>query len=65
MDQNTEQAPSPTGLKKKKWPKILGGIIGFIILAVGLAFYFTSGMVEVWKSSWPSSGRGTSRGRMS
>ena len=47
MDQNTEQAPSPTGLKKKKWPKILGGIIAFILLAVGLAFYFTSGMVEV------------------
>ena len=49
MDQTANQTSppeSPTTPKKKKWPKILGGVVVFIILAVGLAFYFTAGIVE-------------------
>lgn len=47
MEQTANQSSPPGIPKKKKWPKILGGILAFIILAVGLAFYFTSGIVEV------------------
>jgi len=49
MDQTANQTSppgSPENPKKKKWPKILGGVVVFIILAVGLAFYFTAGIVE-------------------
>ena len=47
MEQTANQT-SPLGSpKKKKWPKILGGVVAFIILAIGLAFYFTAGMVGV------------------
>ncbi len=47
MEQTANQMPPPGSPKKKKWPKILGGVVAFIILAVGLAFYFTAGMVGV------------------
>ena len=47
MEQTANQTSPPGSLKKKKWPKILGGVLAFIILAVGLAFYFTAGMVGV------------------
>ena len=47
MEQTADQT-SPLGSpKKKKWPKILGGVLAFILLAVGLGFYFTAGMVGV------------------
>ena len=45
MEQTANQTSPPGSPKKKKWPKILGGVLAFIILAVGLAFYFTAGMV--------------------
>jgi hypothetical protein len=47
MEPTADQTSPPVSPKKKKWPKILGGVVAFIILAVGLAFYFTSGMVGV------------------
>jgi len=47
MEQTANQTSSPVSPKKKKWPKILGGVVAFIILAVGLAFYFTAGIVGV------------------
>lgn len=31
----------------KKWHKILLGVVGFIVVAVGTGFYFTSGVVDV------------------
>jgi hypothetical protein len=47
MEPNANQT-SPAGVpKKKKWPKILGGLLAFIILAIGLALYFTADMVGV------------------
>jgi hypothetical protein len=47
MEQTADQTSPPGSPKKKKWPKILGCVVAFIILAVGLAFYFTAGMVGV------------------
>jgi len=47
MEQTANQTSPLGNPKKKKWPKILGGVVAFIILAVGLAFYFTAGMVGV------------------
>jgi hypothetical protein len=47
MEQTANQTPAPVSKKKKKWPKILGGVLAVIIVAVGLAFYFTAGMVGV------------------
>ena len=47
MEHPANQSSPPGIPKKKKWPKILGGVFAFIILAVGLAFYFTAGMVGV------------------
>lgn len=47
MEQTANQISPPESPKKKKWPKILGGVVAFILLAVGLAFYFTAGMVGV------------------
>jgi hypothetical protein len=47
MEQPANQMPPLGSPKKKKWPKILGGVVAFIILAVTLAFYFTAGMVGV------------------
>ena len=47
MEQPANQMDPLASPKKKKWPKILGGVAAFIILAVILAFYFTAGMVGV------------------
>ena len=47
MEHPASQSSPPGIPQKKKWPKILGGVFAFIILAVGLAFYFTAGMVGV------------------
>jgi hypothetical protein len=47
MEQTAGQTSPPQSPKKKKWPKIMGGVIAFILLAVGLGFYFTAGMVGV------------------
>jgi Clostripain family/Domain of unknown function (DUF4864) len=47
MEQTANQTSPPGSPKKKKWPKILGGMVAFIILAVGLGFYFTAGMAGV------------------
>ena len=47
MEQAANQTSPPGSPKKKKWPVILAGVVAFIILAVGLAFYFTAGMVGV------------------
>jgi hypothetical protein len=47
MEQTANLTPPLGSPKKKKWPKILGGVAAFIILAVVLAFYFTAGMVGV------------------
>ena len=47
MEQTADQTSLPGSPKKKKWPKILGGVVAFILLAVGLGFYFTAGVVGV------------------
>lgn len=47
MEQTANQTPASESKKKKKWPKIVGGILAVIIIAIGLAFYFTAGMVGV------------------
>ncbi len=47
MEQTANQTPASESKKKKKWPKIVGGILAVIIMAIGLAFYFTAGMVGV------------------
>jgi hypothetical protein len=47
MEETANQSSPPRGPKKRKWPKILAGALALIIVAVGLAFYFTSGMVGV------------------
>jgi hypothetical protein len=47
MEQPADQTSLSGSPKKKKWPKILGGLLAFILLAAGLGFYFTAGLVGV------------------
>jgi hypothetical protein len=63
MEQTANQTPAPASKKKKKWPKILGGVTRpYHCGGRDWPFILLPAWWEWWKSSWSSSAGATSKG---